>query len=64
MSRSALWRQEINVKERTRVANETFQIAVEEGRVRAEIMCFLKFCESNQIWLVLHLRFVDLGLIR
>lgn len=32
MSRSALWRQEVNIKERARVANETFQIAVDEGR--------------------------------
>ena len=33
MSRSALWRQEGNVKERERIASETFQIAIEEGRV-------------------------------
>lgn len=32
MSRSALWRQEVNVKERDRVATETFQNAIEEGR--------------------------------
>jgi hypothetical protein len=34
MSRSALWRQEGNVKERERQAEELFQLAVEEGRVR------------------------------
>lgn len=33
MSRSALWRQEGNVKERERQAEELFQLAVEEGRV-------------------------------
>lgn len=33
MSRSALWRQESNVKERERQAQETFLNAVEEGRV-------------------------------
>lgn len=32
MSRSALWRQESNVKERERLAIETFHTAVEEGR--------------------------------
>jgi hypothetical protein len=34
MSRSALWRQESNVKEREQKAQETFLSAVEEGRVR------------------------------
>jgi hypothetical protein len=33
MSRSALWRQEGNVKERERQAEELFALAVEEGRV-------------------------------
>jgi hypothetical protein len=33
MSRSALWRQEGNVKERERNAEELFLAAVEEGRV-------------------------------
>lgn len=33
MSRSALWRQEGNQKERERQADELFQLAVEEGRV-------------------------------
>lgn len=32
MSRSALWRQEGNVKERERQADELFQLAVDEGR--------------------------------
>lgn len=32
MSRSALWRQEANVKERERNAFETFQAAIEEGK--------------------------------
>lgn len=36
MSRAALWRQEANVKERERQANETFQIALEEGRSRPQ----------------------------
>jgi len=35
MSRSALWRQEVNVKERERVASENFQTVVEEGRNNA-----------------------------
>ncbi len=34
MSRSALWRQEANVKERERQANETFSRVLEEGKVR------------------------------
>jgi|AntRauTorckE5430_2_1112549.scaffolds.fasta_scaffold24011_1 pre-mRNA-splicing factor 38B len=34
MSRAALWRQESNLKERERQANETFENAVEEGRNR------------------------------
>ena len=34
MSRSALWRQEGNVKDRERQAEELFNLAVEEGRVR------------------------------
>ena len=33
MSRSALWRQEGNVKERQRQAEQLFSRAVEEGRV-------------------------------
>ena len=33
MSRSALWRQESNVKERQRHADEVFQNAILEGRV-------------------------------
>lgn len=33
MSRSALWRQEANVIERQRQANETFQLVLDEGRV-------------------------------
>jgi len=32
MSRSALWRQEANVKERERLALDTFHTAIEEGR--------------------------------
>jgi pre-mRNA-splicing factor 38B len=35
MSRSALWRQESNVKEREQKAQDTFLSAVEEGRVSA-----------------------------
>ena len=35
MSRSALWRQETNVIERQRQANETFELAIDEGRVRS-----------------------------
>jgi pre-mRNA-splicing factor 38B len=35
MSRSALWRQEGNVKERERTADEIFETVVEEGRVRS-----------------------------
>jgi pre-mRNA-splicing factor 38B len=34
MSRSALWRQEGNLKERERQAEDLFRLAVEEGRVR------------------------------
>jgi hypothetical protein len=37
MSRSALWRQEVNVVERQRKAEETLQLAVEEGKV-SELM--------------------------
>ena len=33
MSRSALWRQEANVVERQRQADETFQQVLEEGKV-------------------------------
>jgi hypothetical protein len=33
MSRSALWRQEANVKDRERKAEECFRVAIEEGRV-------------------------------
>ena len=36
MSRSALWRQEGNVKERQRQAEQLFMRAVEEGRVSIE----------------------------
>lgn len=36
MSRSALWRQEGNVKERERRAEEIFQLACEEGRTRSK----------------------------
>mmetsp|Transcript_19859 Transcript_19859/g.43322 ORF Transcript_19859/g.43322 Transcript_19859/m.43322 type:complete len:102 (+) Transcript_19859:100-405(+) len=32
MSRAALWRQEANVKERQRQAEETFRLAIDEGR--------------------------------
>lgn len=32
MSRAALWRQEGNVKERERLAQEVFETAVSEGR--------------------------------
>ena len=34
MSRAALWRQEENVKERQRQAEESFHLAIEEGRSR------------------------------
>ena len=34
MSRSALWRQEANIKERERQSNETFNVVLEEGRNR------------------------------
>ena len=34
MSRSALWRQEANVKERERQSAETFNVILEEGRNR------------------------------
>lgn len=37
MSRSALWRQEGNVKGRQREAEELFNLAVEEGRVSAVV---------------------------
>lgn len=37
MSRSALWRQEANVKERERQANETFSRVLEEGQVSFNI---------------------------
>jgi len=36
MSRSALWRQENNVKERQRHADEVFQNAILEGRSRSQ----------------------------
>jgi pre-mRNA-splicing factor 38B len=36
MSRSALWRQEVNVVERQRKAEETLQLAVEEGKSRSQ----------------------------
>uniref|UniRef100_A0A7S3VCK6 Pre-mRNA-splicing factor 38 n=2 Tax=Chaetoceros debilis TaxID=122233 RepID=A0A7S3VCK6_9STRA len=36
MSRAALWRQEGNVKERERKANETFENALDEGRSRSQ----------------------------
>lgn len=36
MSRSALWRQEANIQERERQAQDVFLNAVEEGRVRAK----------------------------
>ena len=36
MSRAALWRQEGNVKERERQANETFETALEEGKSRPQ----------------------------
>ena len=38
MSRSALWRQENNVKERQRHADEVFQNAILEGRV-SPLLC-------------------------
>ena len=41
MSRSALWRQEANVKERERKADETFQRVLEEGKVRSHSIIFL-----------------------
>lgn len=34
MSRSALWRQEANIKERERQASESFQRAYDEGKAR------------------------------
>ena len=37
MSRSALWRQEGNVKERERRADEAFRAAIEEGRRNAHL---------------------------
>lgn len=40
MSRSALWRQEGNVKERQRQAEQLFSRAVEEGRVSFETTLF------------------------
>ncbi len=43
MSRSALWRQEGNVVERQRKAQETFDLALEEGRVRKNIFLPLLF---------------------
>ena len=39
MSRSALWRQEGNRKERERQADELFLTAVEEGRVSLSTVC-------------------------
>lgn len=36
MSRSALWRQQVNVTERHRIATETFQEALEEGKTRSQ----------------------------
>jgi pre-mRNA-splicing factor 38B len=38
MSRSALWRQEGNVKERERTADEIFETVVEEGRARTGVL--------------------------
>lgn len=35
MSRSALWRQEANVKDRERTADEIFETVIEEGRMRS-----------------------------
>ncbi len=43
MSRSALWRQEANVKERQRQADETFQRVLEEGKVSKHVSSFLIF---------------------
>lgn len=37
MSRSALWRQEANVQDRQRRAEETFAAAIEEGRRRSHL---------------------------
>lgn len=37
MSRSALWRQEGNIKDRQRKADETFAAAIEEGRENSHL---------------------------
>ena len=42
MSRSALWRQEANVKERQRQADETFQRVLEEGKVSLLVVLHCK----------------------
>jgi hypothetical protein len=46
MSRSALWRQEGAKKEREKQAEELFQLAVDEGRVR-HFFCFFCVCVCN-----------------
>ena len=54
MSRSALWRQQANIVERHRIATETFQEALEEGRVsQSSYVCSTrKESKLEQKWLV------------
>jgi hypothetical protein len=47
MSRSALWRQEGNLKERERNADELFLSAVEEGRVSCPTCLSTETCSSG-----------------
>lgn len=47
MSRSALWRQETNAKERDRIAYEIFENAVEEGKEKARMKGVIPLACSN-----------------
>lgn len=44
MSRSALWRQEVNIQEREKQAQDLFLQAIEEGKVRVNARCHYLIC--------------------